>query len=118
MSETTFTWPGKRENDPAHRRLAEFLVMDIQHSPEWARDLLNKISLIQSGGLQKWERIGNAFCLNLSSNGATIEDLIDDNPTETVVLEEFHQAVITWLKQTEMLEQSEVIAPNNETNLD
>lgn len=110
MSETAFDWPGQRENDPAHRRLAEFLVMDIQHSPEWARDLLDKITLIQSGSLQNWERIGNAFCLNLSSEGATIEDLVDENNLpETVVLEEFHQAVITWLQQTEILEQSEVI---------
>ncbi len=107
MSETTFTWPGKRENDPAHRRLAEFLVMDIQHSPEWARDLLNKITLIQSGSLQKWERIGNAFYLNLSSDGATIEDLIDkNNPPVTVLIEDFYQAAITWLQQTEMLAQS------------
>ncbi len=36
MSENAFTWPGQRENDPGHRRLAEFLIMDIQHSPEWA----------------------------------------------------------------------------------
>jgi hypothetical protein len=110
MSQTAFLWPGQRENDPAHRRLAEFLIMDIQHSPEWARDLLDKINLIQSGSLPDWKRIGNAFYLNLSSDGATIEDLIDENnPPETVVLEEFHQAVITWLQQTEMLEQSEVI---------
>jgi hypothetical protein len=110
MSETAFNWPGQRENDPAHRRLAEFLVMDIQHSPEWARDLLNKITLIQSGSLQTWERIGNAFCLNLSSDGAIIDDLIDENnPPETVLIEEFHQAVITWLQQTEMLAQSELI---------
>lgn len=110
MSENAFTWPGQRESDPAHRRLAEFLIMDIQHSPEWARDLLDKITLIQSGSLQNWQRIGNAFCLSLSSKGAIIEDLIDEsNPPETVLLEEFHQAVITWLQQTEMLAQSELI---------
>lgn len=110
MSETAFKWPGQRENDPAHRRLAEFLVMDIQPSPEWAIDLLNKITLIQSGRWQNWERIGNAFYLNLSSDGATIEDLIDENnPPETVLLEDFYQAAITWLQQTEMLAQSELI---------
>ena len=110
MSETAFTWPGHRKNDPAHRRLVEFLIMDIQHSPEWARDLLDKITLIQSGSLQHWERIGNAFCLNLSSEGATIEDLIDQsNPPETVLIEEFYQAAIAWVQHTEMLSQSELI---------
>jgi hypothetical protein len=110
MSKNDFTWPGQRKNDPTHIRLAEFLVMDIQHSPEWARDLLDKITLIQSGSLQNWERIGNAFCLTLSSEGATIEDLIDEsNPPETVLLEEFHQAAIAWVQHTEMLAKSEVI---------
>lgn len=100
MFENDFTWPGKRENDPAHIRLAEFLLMDIQHSPEWAKDLLDKITLIQSGSLKNWERIGNAFGLNLSAEGAKIEDLVDENnPPETVLLEEFHQAVIAWLEQ-------------------
>ncbi|KOR35429.1 hypothetical protein AM228_18390 [Planktothricoides sp. SR001] len=110
MSKTAFTWPGHRKNDPAHLRLSEFLIMDIQHSPEWARDLLDKITLIQSGSLQTWQRIGNAFCLSLSYEGATIEDLIDEsNPPETVLIEEFHQAAIAWLQHTEMLSQSELI---------
>ncbi len=72
--------------------------------------LLDKITLIQSGSLENWERVGNAFCLNLSAEGAKIEDLIDENnPPETVSIEEFHQAAIAWVQHTEMLSQSELI---------
>jgi len=102
MSETIFHWPGQRQNDPAHRRVAEFLVLDIQRSPEWTRDLLEKVELVRSGKLAQWERIGNAFCLELSANGATIDDLVDETtPPQTVSLEEFQKAAIAWLEQTE-----------------
>ena len=100
MSKNAANWPGQRENDPAHRRVAEFLVMDIQHSPEWGQDVLEKIELVKSGKLQNWERVGNAFCLKLSPKGATIDDLVDETtPPQTVSLEQLHQAILTWLKQ-------------------
>ena len=104
MSEIFFQWPGQRQSDLAHHRVAEFLVIDIQRSPEWARDLLEKIQLVQSGNLPQWERIGNAFCLELSANGATIDDLVDETiPAQTVSLEELQKATIAWLEQTEVL---------------
>lgn len=102
MAEKTFTWPGQRKNDPSHRRVAEFLVMDIQHSPAWTQDLLNQITLVQSGSLEQWQRMGNCFCLDLSSEGAKITDLVDEkSPPETVALAEFNQAVMAWLAQVE-----------------
>lgn len=102
MSKTAFTGSEQRENDPSHRRLGEFLVMDIQHSPEWTQDLLDKITLVQAGHLEQWQRLGNVFCLDLSPQGATITDLVDENSLpETVKLEEFQQAVVAWLEQLE-----------------
>lgn len=108
MSEIVFQWPGQRQSDRAHRRVAEFLVIDIQRSPDWTRDLLEKLELVQSGNLAQWERIGNAFHLELSANGATIDDLVDENiPPETVPLEELQKATIAWLEQTEVLNNQE-----------
>jgi hypothetical protein len=105
MPNPIFHWPGQRPNDPAHRRVAEFLVMDIQQSPAWAQDLLEKVEAIQAGNLRQWQRVGNAFCLDLSLEGATIDDLVDETtPPQTVPLEEFHQAVVTWLEQAKNLE--------------
>lgn len=107
MSDNAFTWPGQRQDDPCHCRLAEFLVMDVQQSPEWAKDLLDKTALVQSGSLDKWERIGNAFCLSLSSEGAKIEDLVDENSSpKRITLDEFYQAVRMWLQHIELSNES------------
>lgn len=74
--------------------------MDIQHSPEWAQDLAEKIEAVISGKLDYWERTGNAFHLELSARGASIEDLVDESsPIQTVSLAEFRTAVLTWLQQ-------------------
>lgn len=100
MSEKLFDWSGRRENDPAHRRIAEFLVMDIQHSPEWVQELAAKIDAVKSGKLSTWERIGNAFRLEISQGKVTIEDLVDDSATtEILSLEELQAAVLAWYQQ-------------------
>ena len=100
MSQISFDWPGFSATNPAHRRVREFLVADIQRSPEWARDLADKIEAVMSGKLPHWERTGNAFHLELSPRGASIEDLVDESsPTQTVPLAEFRTAVVTWLQQ-------------------
>ena len=100
MSQTPFEWPGFSATNPAHRRVSEFLVADIQRSPEWARDLADKIEAVMSDKLCQWERTGNAFHLELSARGASIEDLVDESrPIETVSLAEFRTAVLTWLQQ-------------------
>lgn len=100
MSQAPFEWPGYSATNPAHRRVSEFLVVDIQHSPEWAQDLAEKIEAVMSGKLRQWERTGNAFHLELSARGASIEDLVDESsPIQTVSLAEFRTAVLTWLQQ-------------------
>jgi hypothetical protein len=97
MVEAPFHWPGQRDKDPAHERVAAFLVMDIQHSPQWAEELVKQVDAVASGTLPKWERIGNAFRLELSVDGAFIEDLVDEtSPAHSVPLDEFRAAVSAW----------------------
>jgi hypothetical protein len=99
MSKAAFNWLGKQEQNPAHDMVAEFLVIDIQNSPEWAKELLDKIDDVQTGKLSQWERIGNAFCLELFPDKAIIEDIIDENrEPQSLSLEEFSCAVLAWLE--------------------
>ena len=98
MSIKPFDWPGRRINDPAHDMLTAFLVVDIQRNSEWANGLIEKIRAVQSGKLVEWERIGNAFRLELSAKGALIEDVMDeDSPEQRVDLDEFSKAVEAWI---------------------
>ena len=99
MSETPFNWSGQRSQDPAHRRVAEFLTIDIQQSPQWARELMEKIEAIEAGELDSWERNGNAFYLELSPDGAAIEDAVDETSAiQRVSLDEFRAAVLAWIE--------------------
>jgi hypothetical protein len=102
MAKQSFQWPGRRINDPAHEMLVAFLVMDIQRNPEWARELADRIEQVKTGKLPVWERIGNAYRLELTGKGALIEDLVDeDDPAQEITLEEFSKAVEAWLKSFE-----------------
>jgi hypothetical protein len=102
MAEQSFQWPGRRINDPAHEMLVAFLVMDIQRNPDWARELADRIEQVKIGKLPVWERIGNAYRLELTGKGALIEDLVDeDGPAQEITLEEFSKAVEAWLKSFE-----------------
>jgi hypothetical protein len=99
MSDPQFSWPGGRANDRLHDRVAAFLVLDIQRSPEWARDLLTKIADVKTGALPSWERIGNAYRLHLSAAGALIEDLVaPTGAPQRVPLQELEAAVTAWLE--------------------
>ena len=102
MAEQSFQWPGRRINDPAHEMLVAFLVMDIQRNPEWARELADRIEQVKTGKLPVWERIGNAYRLELTGRGALIEDLVDeDGPAQEITLEEFSKAVEAWIEAFE-----------------
>jgi hypothetical protein len=99
MTQKPFQWPGRRTNDPAHDMLAAFLVMDIQRNPEWARELAGRIAEVKSGKLPVWERIGNAYRLELTDHGALIEDLVDeDSPVQEVTLDDLCKAVKFWVE--------------------
>jgi hypothetical protein len=102
MTKHSFQWPGRRTNDPAHDMLVAFLVMDIQRNPEWARELADRIEQVKNGKLPVWERMGNAYRLELAGNGALIEDLIDeDSPAQEVTIEDFSKALEAWIEAFE-----------------
>ena len=102
MAEQSFQWPGRRTDDPAHEMLVAFLVMDIQRNPEWAHELADQIEQVKTGKLPVWERIGNAYRLELTEKGALIEDLVDeDGPAQEIILEEFSKAVQAWIEAFE-----------------
>ena len=74
--------------------------MDIQHNPEWVAELADRVAELNSGQLSAWERIGNAFRLELTGRRALIEDLVDeDSEAQEVTLEDFSQAVSAWGKK-------------------
>ena len=99
MTKNSFQWPGQRNSDPAHNMLTAFLVMDIQRNPEWACELMHRIAEVKSGKLPTWERIGNAYRLELTDQFALIEDLVDEDvPAQTIALGEFRTAVKAWVK--------------------
>ena len=99
MTDKPFKWLGRRSNDPAHEMLVAFLVIDIQRNPEWARELADRLVAVKSGVLPAWERIGNAYRLELTEKGAMIEDLVDeDSPVQKVTLEDFSEAVEAWIE--------------------
>jgi len=93
-------WPGRRRGDRAHDLLVEFLVMDIQRSLASARDLAARIEAVQSRELPTWERVGNAYHLQLSADGAVIKDLVaEGRASVSVPLEELAAAVSGWIEE-------------------
>jgi hypothetical protein len=102
MAEKSFQWPGRRTNDPAHEMVAAFLVMDIQRNPEWARQLADRIEQVKTGKLPVWERLGNAYRLELTGKGALIEDLVDEDAlAQEITLEDFSKALEAWIEAFE-----------------
>ena len=98
MSGDRFSWPRMGANDRARDLIRAFLVMDIQRSPDWARDLLAKIADVKTGALPSWERIGNAYRLYLSAEAALLEDLVDPTGApQRFPLEELEAAVTAWM---------------------
>jgi hypothetical protein len=99
MSDLQFSWPGRRAHDATHDRLAVFLVIDIQRSPDWAQDLLDKITDVKRGTRSSWERFGNAYHLSLSAAGARIADQVNPHsPPHVIPLDEFAAAVTAWME--------------------
>jgi len=80
--------------------LLAFLVMDIQHNPEWAHELADQIEQVKSGRLPGWERIGNAYRLEVSDNRALLEDLVDDSsPVQMITLADLCKALEAWIER-------------------
>jgi hypothetical protein len=96
--------PDEQPNDgqAAQKRAIAFLTMDIQRTREAAIELAEKLAAVRSGELAGWERLGNAYCLNLHPDRATIEDTIDDqSATCTLSIDDFAQLVQDWIASLE-----------------
>jgi hypothetical protein len=97
MSDQQFSWPSQGASDRARDLIAAFLVIDIQHSPDWARDLLARIAQVKAGEIPAWERIGNAYRLSITAEGGLIEDRLDAaSPPQHFPLEELAAALTAW----------------------
>ena len=78
--------------------LAQYLVSDVQESPEVTLMLLDLVDRVASGDLESWEGTGNAFTLILAPDGATIQpELGADTEPSHVSLDDLREALNGWL---------------------
>ena|SRR5690348_16504640 len=103
MSTHGFTWPGRIRDDLDHDLIAAYLAIDIQKSPEWAKELLQKTDEVKSGEIDSWERVGNAYCLCLFRDHVEIEENYEEQPAEPVKvsIDDFRAAAAAWLRFVE-----------------
>lgn len=98
MNVHSFDWPGRLPGNPAHDLIAAYLAIDLQKSPEWIKEVLQKIREVKSGEISSWERIGNAYCLRLFSDHIEIEEDYAEKSGEMarISINDFEAAVIAW----------------------
>ena len=98
MNANSFTWPGRIGSDPAHDLIAAYLVIDIQKSPHWAEELLQKIREVKSGRISSWERVGNYYCLRLFPDHVEIEGDYSEEPAKAarVSVDDLEAAASAW----------------------
>jgi hypothetical protein len=100
MNATPFAWLGYDPNDPMHRAVVAYLTVDIQKSREAASEWLEKIDAVHAGEISGWERIGNAYCLQIFPDCVVIEEDYADEPGSSVavVVSLFRAAAHAWLR--------------------
>ncbi len=100
MNATPFAWLGYDPDDPVHRAVVAYLTVDIQKSREAASELLGKIDAVNAGEISGWERIGNAYCLQIFPDCVVIEEDYADEPGSSVavVVSLFRAAAHAWLR--------------------
>ncbi|MGD1938415.1 MAG: YacL family protein [Cyanophyceae cyanobacterium] len=83
--------------------IAAYLTLDIQNSPDWAQELADQIDAVRQGKLDYWERLGNAYELVLTPDGATIVETVgpDEGNSVQVELEDLAIAVHTWMSASQ-----------------
>jgi uncharacterized protein YacL (UPF0231 family) len=98
MNADSFDWPGRLHGNPAHDLIAAYLAVDLQKSPEWIKEVLQKIGEVKSGEISSWERIGNAYCLRLFPDHVEIEEDYAEEPGETarISIDDFEAAAAAW----------------------
>jgi hypothetical protein len=78
--------------------LAQYLVSDVQESPEVTQMLLDLVDQVATGELESWEGTGNAFTLTLTPEGATIQpEFGSDTEPRHVSLDDLREALGGWL---------------------
>ncbi len=96
-TKTPWDWSVWTQSSPAHRRVLEFLTLDLQNSPESVQELLQAIAAVETGQQPQYTRSGNAYYVQISLEQVSIENLlIDDESVEAIPLDEFKGAVLAW----------------------
>jgi hypothetical protein len=100
MNAQRFTWPGRENGNSAHDLIAAYLAVDIQKSPAWAKQLLQKTEEVRSGQIDSWERFGNAYSLRIFPNRVEIGEDYEDEAGQpvNVPIDDFEAATAAWLK--------------------
>ncbi len=100
MNANRFAWQGRIHDNLAHDLIAAYLAVDIQKSPKWAEELLQKTKEVKSGKTSSWERVGNAYCLRLFSDRVEIEENYAEKPSEAIKIsiDDFEAAASAWRK--------------------
>lgn len=100
MNAHRFTWPGCVNGNPAHDLIAAYLAVDIQKSPAWAKELLQKTGEVKSGQIDSWERLGNAYSLRIFRDRVEIGEDYEEEPAQPVdvPIDDFEAATAAWLK--------------------
>ncbi|HET7061214.1 MAG TPA: YacL family protein [Nitrosospira sp.] len=100
MNAQRFTWRGRKNGNPAHDLIAAYLAVDIQKSPAWAKELLQKTDEVKSGQIDSWERFGNAYSLHIFPDRVEIGEDYEEEPEQpvNVPIDDFEAAVEAWLR--------------------
>ena len=100
MSAEIFAWPGRINGNSDHDLIAAYLAIDIQRSPEWAEELVEKTAGVKSGQIDSWERCGNAYCLRLFRDEVEIEENYEEQPAKPIriPIDDFEAAAVAWRK--------------------
>jgi hypothetical protein len=88
------------KGDALHDLIAAYLAVDIQKSPAWAKELLQKTGEVKSGEIDSWERFGNAYSLRIFPDRVEIGEDYEEEPAEpvNVPIDDFEAASAAWLK--------------------
>lgn len=95
-------WDGSEweRKSKAHRRVLEFLTLDVQDNLDYLTHLCNQINALEAGKISDCVCSGNAYYVSLLPQTVTIENLIiEDEPIETISLHEFKEAILGWQKK-------------------
>ncbi|KJE33979.1 hypothetical protein UF64_16160 [Thalassospira sp. HJ] len=91
-------WPGKKDGDPAHDRIAACLATDIQSVPQKAKWVLAEIAAVQNGEAASWEMGMNAYMLKVGEKITEIVPVYEETGEAAISVptDEFRGALEAW----------------------